>query len=53
MTWRYTYTPKLLNYGCFIVGIGMVWHLSHDWWVMLWAFVASLHFTFGIKEVPA
>lgn len=50
MKWKWTYTPKLFNWACFIVGMGMVGYLSHDWWVTLWALVASIHVTFSIKQ---
>ena len=50
MKWRWTYTPKLFNWACFIIGMSMVVYLLHDWWVTLWAFVASIHVTFGIKQ---
>lgn len=51
--WRLTYTPKILNWACFALGMGMLWHLTQDWWVMLWGFVASLHFTFDISPREA
>jgi len=51
MVWKYQYTPKLFNYGCLVLGLSMVWHLSHDWGVIFWAFVASIHVTFTIKPV--
>jgi hypothetical protein len=47
--WRWTYTPKLFNWVCFILGMSMVWHLSQDWQLLAWTFVASIHVTFGIK----
>lgn len=34
-----------LNFLFFIIGMSMVWHLTHNWWVMLWAFVAAIHIT--------
>lgn len=46
---RKTYTGT--NFICFIVGMIMVWHLTHDGWVLFWTFVASLHLTTGIAKL--
>jgi hypothetical protein len=39
-----------LNYALFAVGMIGVWTLTENWWVMFWAFIASLHFSSAVKR---
>lgn len=33
-----------LNMICFCIGMVGVWEITHNWWAMLFAFIASIHF---------
>lgn len=46
---RFLYTPRLLNYSLFVVGMVIVWMATHDWVAMLGAFIASIHISIGVK----
>ncbi len=43
-------TPRKLNWFVFVVGMIGVWETTHNWYALLWAFVASIHFT-GVVRV--
>ncbi len=36
---------SLLNTSCFIIGMIGLWIITHNWWVILFGWIASLHFT--------
>lgn len=46
-----TVTLRWLNCACFFAGMIGAWFLTHDWRVLLCAFVASLHFSVTVREV--
>ena len=42
-------TPTILNWTCFFIGMAIVWSVTHNWYAMLGALIASLHFTVTVR----
>lgn len=41
---------ELINAICFVIGIIMVWSLTHNAWAVFWTWVASIHATVAIRH---
>lgn len=42
-------TPYWINWAFFIIGMGGVWVLTHDYLLLFFAWLASVHFTITVK----
>lgn len=47
---KIVYTPTTLNFSLFAIGMLGLWISTQSWAAMGWAALASLHFTFSVRQ---